>query len=217
MAGGPLLAAVTSVHADTDSGKTDSYVAALDMARRAAAMRSGTKPFPLHVTYACSHWQSHQRACRRYVPHGLRGKSSDALPVMSWHFLSSVRENIQFIGCFVSHQPRVVTHSTPAQAYAIYKEAMMRPATTTSLFLRGKGLLLNGIYGGAHSSKATFVTAFEGMFSRLMVRFTKCDLAKGQLPDNFAFSGDSLLPKLLKIPHNDGDARRECELVGEVS
>ena len=107
----------------------------------------------------------------------------------------------------------------------------MRPATTTSLFLRGKGLLLNGIYGGAHSSKATFVTAFEGMFSRLMVRFAKCDLAKGQLPakpksgddpaHNFAFSGDSLLPKLLKIPHNDGDAQRECkawaELVGEVS
>ena len=63
---------------------------------------------------------------------------------------------------FVS-QHRVLMHSTPDQAYAIYKEAMMRPAVTTSLFLRGKGLLLNGIYGGAQSSKATFVTAFEGM------------------------------------------------------
>ena len=55
VAGGPLLAAVTSVHADTGSGKTDSYVAAIEafiMTRRATAVRSGTKPAPLHVTYS---------------------------------------------------------------------------------------------------------------------------------------------------------------------
>ena len=55
VAAGPLLAAVTSVHADTGSGKTDSYLAAIEaflMSRRAAAVRAGTKPAPLHVTYA---------------------------------------------------------------------------------------------------------------------------------------------------------------------
>ncbi len=60
-------------------------------------------------------------------------------------------------------QHRVITHSTPDQAYAIYKEALMRPAATTCIVLLKSGLLLNGIYGGAHSSKATFVTAFQGM------------------------------------------------------
>ena len=30
------------------------------------------------------------------------------------------------------------------------------------------------------------------------------------------FTGDSLLPKLLKIPHNDDEAKRECEVWDEL-
>ena len=60
-------------------------------------------------------------------------------------------------------QARVVAHKGAEMALGIYKDAKSRPGKTTSVFLQKKGLLLNGTFGGAHSNKATFITAFKGI------------------------------------------------------